>query len=602
MRSPPQGWTGRAMRSGTTALRSAIGLAVTLLLLEAVLQVGAWARWKGRWQPAESPARAGERVVLCVGDSFTYGFGASSAAGSYPAQLETTLNESGTGSWKVINGAWPGQNSWEVLRKLGDMLGRFRPQFVYVLVGNNDLWSRPSLHRLEEVPLEGAEEAFEWKWRTARLLTILVHRVRLALGAEGGGTGERSRLLLGEWHAGELKVRFEEGGRLQYGATAARWRLEGEKMVLTLPGSPDVSMRWDAQAGFLALHPDGAPSPFVLRAGPPAEKPGTDPPPAAEASAFDRASAALASGNQEDAERFLREHVLLHPEDLWVRENLVRVLVTLSRVPEATEHVEWLRRRHEEDPDRRSAEALLGALQSVGERDESLRMAKGLVDRFPDSVRVWETIALQGFLAGERDGARPAIDRALAALPPSDSGWRAPLLRVRAMILREADPPAAMESSIRAFLLDGDEALLVQQFQMGAGNYTRKHFEDCLRDLSPSPKERERLEGLFRRGEDTGGPPEALEGHLRQVVLLCRRGGARPAFLSYPNPLPPVDDVMERLSREMGVPRLDVKGEFERVLRTRRREDLFVPDGHCNEEGYGIMSRVVARDALAAVR
>ncbi len=589
-------------RSARTALRSAIGLAVTLLLLEAALQVGALSRWRARWEPTGSGGRGGERVVLCVGDSFTYGYGASSSAGSYPAQLEEALNEPGRGPWKVFNGGWPGQNSWDVLRKLPDLLERYRPQFVYILVGNNDLWSRPSLHTLEEASPDGARDAFEWKWRTGRLLALIVHRLRLALSTGGGGAVERRLPFLGEWHLGSVKVRFQEDGRLQFGETAARWRLEGEMLVLTLPGSSDLPLRWDSGAGSLALLPEGATVPILLQAGPAGGSVQATGPSDAGTTALDRGLAALASGETIAAAGFLREHVETHPEDLWVRGQLVQTLVTLGRVPEASEHVAWLRKRHEESPDLRSAEALLGGLVAVGERDESLRLAKSLVDRHPESVRVWETIASQGFLAGERDLAKTAVEKALAALSPSEREWQAPVLRLRAQAFRREDPGEAMGSAIRAFLLDGDEALLVQQFQMGQGTYTPQHFARCLREIPLGPGDRERLERLFRRAGEPDGPPEALEGHLRQAVVLCRARGARPAFLSYPNPLPPVDAVMEKLSEEMGVPRLDLRAEFERALRTRSRQDLFVPDGHCNEEGYGIIARVVARDGLDAVR
>ncbi len=541
MGSPSIEGAGRAARFARSAVRSTIGFAVTLALLESALQVGAWSRWGGRWRPTDSLARGGEKVVLCVGDSFTYGYGASSPAGSYPIQLEGLLNESGTGPWKVVNGGWPGQNSWDVLRKIGDSLERFHPRFVYVLVGSNDLWSRPSLHTIERDSSERATEVFEWKWRTGRLLTLIVHRLRLALAGGGGGVPEREIALRGERHIGPLEVPPSE--------------------VPAAPASP----------------PDGTDPLGKGLDAPAAEDPG------------------LAVGS-------LRARVERDPEDLWGRELLVRTLVALGRAPEATEHLDWLRKRHEEEPNQPFAESLLGVLVATGNRDESLRLAKSLADRYPGSVRIWDTIASQSFLSGDREGAKIAIERALRALPPSDRDWRAMLLRTRFHVLLEEDPVEAMGSAIRAFLLDGNEDLLVVQFAMVGGTCDRQQFEGCLRELSLAPEDRERLERLYGRRQEGVRPPEALESHLRQIVLLCRARDARPAFLSYPNPLPAVDGVMEKLSREMGVPRLEVASEFERILRTRRREDLFVPDGHCNEEGYGIMARVVARDAIAEVR
>ena len=57
----------------------------------------------------------GETRVLCIGDSFTYGMGASSDTTSYPAQLATLLQKrQGTRHWNALNFGKPGMNSNEV--------------------------------------------------------------------------------------------------------------------------------------------------------------------------------------------------------------------------------------------------------------------------------------------------------------------------------------------------------------------------------------------------------------------------------------------------------------------------------------------------------
>ena len=47
--------------------------------------------------------------VLCLGDSYTAGVGATSPEQSYPAQLQRQLRELGHDDFTVINGGCPGK-------------------------------------------------------------------------------------------------------------------------------------------------------------------------------------------------------------------------------------------------------------------------------------------------------------------------------------------------------------------------------------------------------------------------------------------------------------------------------------------------------------
>jgi lysophospholipase L1-like esterase len=82
-------------------------------------------------------------VILCVGDSFTWGVGASDPAHSYPSRMQRRLAESGAGPIRVVNQSLPGRNSRKVLERLDTHLEASRPALVYALVGMNDQWSRP---------------------------------------------------------------------------------------------------------------------------------------------------------------------------------------------------------------------------------------------------------------------------------------------------------------------------------------------------------------------------------------------------------------------------------------------------------------------------
>src|ERR1041385_2490074 len=81
-------------------------IVLSLLLLEFILQIGAIFVWH-YYRKDDHVLQHGKKVILCVGDSFTYGIGSRTPEGSYPAQLQKILNQD---SWRVINAGWPGQN------------------------------------------------------------------------------------------------------------------------------------------------------------------------------------------------------------------------------------------------------------------------------------------------------------------------------------------------------------------------------------------------------------------------------------------------------------------------------------------------------------
>ena len=69
-------------------------------------------------------------TVLALGDSLTYGYGASPAE-SYPAQLQKLTG------WDIINGGISGDTSAQALSRLPALLQR-QPKLVIISIGGND--------------------------------------------------------------------------------------------------------------------------------------------------------------------------------------------------------------------------------------------------------------------------------------------------------------------------------------------------------------------------------------------------------------------------------------------------------------------------------
>ena len=145
------------------------GLFLGLALLEGALRLAALflpARFERASATAERPAEPGEIVVLCAGDSHTFGFGVEPEE-AYPVQLERILRGRGVRA-RVINAGTPGRNSGQLREVLPPMLARYRPRIVIVWIGANDQW----------VPLvpDGAAPPFRDHFRLVRMLRLLLGR------------------------------------------------------------------------------------------------------------------------------------------------------------------------------------------------------------------------------------------------------------------------------------------------------------------------------------------------------------------------------------------------------------------------------------------
>ncbi len=114
----------------------AVGIFLCLIVLEVSLRAVGFVY--SRLSESDKGKGGSDRTtVLCVGDSVTFGIGATKEF-SYPAQLQNLLDQSTTGSnekYNVINRGWPGQNTARLLTRLEKYLQEFKPDIVTILIG-----------------------------------------------------------------------------------------------------------------------------------------------------------------------------------------------------------------------------------------------------------------------------------------------------------------------------------------------------------------------------------------------------------------------------------------------------------------------------------
>src|SRR5687768_1207703 len=145
------------------------GILLGLFLLEGTLQALAYmtlrrAREEQRPESERAQSFTGRRV-LCVGDSYTYGIGAKSRKGSYPARLEEHLQAAGgPDPWIVVNEGWPSRNSQELNDLLPSLLPKYKPDWVIVLIGINDRWTVAHPADTAKTSPPADLDAWTWKW------------------------------------------------------------------------------------------------------------------------------------------------------------------------------------------------------------------------------------------------------------------------------------------------------------------------------------------------------------------------------------------------------------------------------------------------------
>jgi lysophospholipase L1-like esterase len=196
--------------------RYLVAIVVFLAGLELVLQAAHYYAVSRQARSAISDLSA--PVVLCLGDSHTYGAGVK-ADESYPARLEALLRGRGF-SVNVVNLGAPGTNTSELRRRLPEWLAAYQPAAVIVLASVNNGWNRRDMAWSDAqdglpVPLMTRLADFLFtRVRTVRLVTILVHRLDWTRPPEESARDREGNLVL-HHREEEQKVETAKAGYLR---------------------------------------------------------------------------------------------------------------------------------------------------------------------------------------------------------------------------------------------------------------------------------------------------------------------------------------------------------------------------------------------------
>ncbi|MFH1618518.1 MAG: hypothetical protein ABIG11_01285 [bacterium] len=128
----------RLLKIATNGLWLTAGTAFILLAFEAAFRVA------GIFfpAPAKKSSENDEHVILCEGDSFTFGIGGI----AYPYQMEGILNNRSTvAGFRVINNSIPASNGAMIYKRLVSDIPKIRPDTVIVIAGDVNRWNPAAL-------------------------------------------------------------------------------------------------------------------------------------------------------------------------------------------------------------------------------------------------------------------------------------------------------------------------------------------------------------------------------------------------------------------------------------------------------------------------
>ena len=571
-----------ALMPGTRGLRRRlrallIGLGAGLVAGEVLLQIAALV-FAGA---AGGETRDGRAAILCCGDSFTFGIGASSPKGAYPAQVEAILRERVAPDLVAANAGWPAQTSREVLANLEKELRARAPKLVYVLIGINDVGWAPARLTAEEEAAGGAGPG----WRFELRLPRLVHTV--AQWFEGGPSysrhGREGQPFLGVWHRADFELAFERGGQLRLGGAVCAWRTEGERLLVRSGLEIEVPVDWHLDGDRLAITLPGADTPMeFVRGGAPRRAP------------IERAVQALAAADPGTA---LAAMAPLLSDPILGGEALRLWLAAAAELGDGAK------------VDAKLADLEAAAAGGAGAACDVWLSALLIVGRVDEALRVDDRLFARGITHAPLSGMLldlsliPARHRLVheriaelleaGAVSPRLRPW---LLRWFALAAREREPKRALAAIVEAEALESHASFTSVILRHPA--FDAALLDEVLASIAAPEDARARVREIWSAGaSNASAVADTLRDHLTRIAARCAAHGAECVLLGYPFEERTVNRVLADLARDQGIATVAVAPAFDAALRTRRWDELFVIDGHCGDAGYRLIAEIVAEDA-----
>jgi lysophospholipase L1-like esterase len=550
-----------------------LGFVFALIGVEALLQLASFVLWVGK----DGATRPPGRVILCLGDSLTFGLGAEPQQ-AYPPQLESALRRGGA-AWSVVNAGVAGQNSADVLMRLSGLLTQYEPSVLCLLVGWNDMWSRPKQLVREQLP---SQCGFPLRWRTGRLIDLAFARWRVPKSAD-----EARMPFLGEWRIRGQSMKFSADGTAQLGSLNATWTLAGENLQITPQGGAPLLVRWRESEGGIDFALMGWDRFYRARRGAPMS---TDSPAefdeALELGAIDKAAAIVGAARGAAAETAMQADLCL-------------ALLRAGRRQEAVDRMRWVEAAWQQRREPVAGEGLARWQRESGDDAAALLIAEAVVAVANERTWCWRVLVDCGPAAGRR----ALAERIRQAAGEQVSTWRRAELTAELAVLTatwDADAATAFLLVARDLGIGPDETIACVHRAVALGADPTRLLA-ATRRANVASTVRDALERDVRRATVSDSEMiTVLSEHVRLAIDLCRERGTEPVLLGYPFAMPAHEEAMKRIATSARVPFVTMVGAFAAKQAGSPRGDWFADEIHCTARGYELMAGLVA-DRIAAL-
>jgi tetratricopeptide (TPR) repeat protein len=95
---------------------------------------------------------------------------------------------------------------------------------------------------------------------------------------------------------------------------------------------------------------------------------------------------------------------------------------------------------------------------------------------------------------------------------------------------------------------------------------------------------------IFKNKNHNRDIDDWVKSDIEKIVKICQKEGIRIILQNYPYQHR-ANESIKKVAEEYLIPFVDNCSLFNKLLKTERFEEYFVPDSHCNAKGYGIMAQ-----------
>ncbi|MDD2717775.1 MAG: tetratricopeptide repeat protein [Candidatus Wallbacteria bacterium] len=542
-----------------------------------------------------------EFLILCLGDSFTYGFGVEKGS-DYPALLEKWLNEHQPNrKFRVVNAGVGGINSRYLLDNLPDNLARYKPDLVTIQVGGQNRMNFTGYD-------EGSNQLVRFFYalsnhsRVLRLFRMLYKDLKdsredLALALkltieEGRFAGALPEILPGnDKNSTEIVCSID-----YFRLTGEVWDLIREK---NFDGARKcINSRLESSADDVYAQGWDKFSIGNFAAASEKFREGLRKYPGSEHLLVGLGFSSLEEKKLQLAFEYFKKALQMDSHDTGPMLGIGQAYFYSENYALAER---WFARVMELDPGNGWAYNFLGSLyfelKEYGKAEKYFRDGIRVNPEMPNNyTSLGEVVQLLGRLSEACSIFEKAIQ-----MGTFFSWEESELNRMQARAKIDLDPfnnkDLGKKLLLRAIELDpsNTQALVdLGWFCAGERDYQKalEYFERG-KNYEATAWIKKLLSNQFN--DDTAA--EWLEKDLDSVALICGKAGLPLLFLNYPE----MDNLpLRKVAQREGIPLADLTAEFGKLWQTgKSRNDYFLPDRHCNLLGNLETARILGERILA---